>query len=156
MKSQTKYMAPEVLMEEYRRLLQEGSVDALPLIVSGNSMTPFLINGRDTVYLSRLERPARRGDILLYRRRSGSYVLHRVYRVTAEGYTMVGDNQQRLEPGIREDQVLALVTRVERKGVLLEPGCPMWDFFEKVWIRLVPLRKVLHRLYSNISRLFRK
>ena len=69
MKTQTKIQQPEVLLEEYRRLLWEDpSIDVLPLVITGNSMSPFLVHGRDTVYLSRLSRPARRGDMMLYRR----------------------------------------------------------------------------------------
>lgn len=151
MKTQTKTMQPEVLLEEYRRLLQDDpSIDALPLIITGNSMSPFLLHGRDTVYLSRLTRTARRGDMLLYRRENGSYVLHRVYRASPESLAMIGDAQTVLEPGIRREQVIAIVTRVERKGKLLVPGSFWWEFFEKIWIRIIPLRRGICRVYSWI------
>ena len=149
MEKQRKILPPEVLLEEYRRLLQEGSgVEELPLVISGSSMTPFLGGGRDTVYLSRPEGPVRRGDMVLYRRSSGAYVLHRVYRAEPEGYTMVGDAQTVLEPGIREDQILAVVKRVVRKGKPLGPGSFLWGFFEKIWIRMVPLRPAVMKLYT--------
>lgn len=153
MKTQTKTMQPEVLLEEYRRLLQDDpSIDALPLIITGNSMSPFLLHGRDTVYLSRLTRPVRRGDMLLYQRENGNYVLHRVFKATPESLTMIGDAQTVLEPGIRREQVVAIVTRVERKGKLLVPGSFWWDFFEKIWIRIIPLRREIQRLYTFIIR----
>lgn len=153
MKTQTKIVRPEVLLEEYRRLLREDpSIDALPLVISGNSMSPFLIHGRDTVYLSRLSRPVRRGDMLLYQRQNGAYILHRVYAVTPEGFTMVGDAQTVLEPGIRQEQIAAIVTRVERKGKTLAPGCFWWEFFEKIWIRILPLRRRICRLYACVKR----
>lgn len=145
-------LPPEVLLEEYRRLLVEDpQIKALPLVVTGSSMTPFLASGRDTVFLSRVERPVRRGDILLYRRDSGRYVLHRVWRVERDGtYTIVGDAQTELERGIRPDQVIALVTAVERKGKRMGPGSFWWEFFEKVWIRMVPLRRMVWRLYEGV------
>lgn len=148
-------LPPQVLLEEYRRLLaEEPRIEALPLVVSGGSMTPFLIHGRDTVWLSRLERPARRGDILLYQRRSGSYVLHRVWKVCPDGTcTMVGDAQTQLEHGIGADQVIAIVTAVERKGKKILPGSFWWAFFEKFWIRVVPLRRPICGLYSLVCRL---
>lgn len=148
-------LPPEVLLEEYRRLLaEESGVRALPLVVSGSSMNPFLIHGRDTVWLSRLERPVRRGDILLYQRRSGAYVLHRVWKVCPDGsYTMVGDAQTVLEPGIRDEQVIAIVTAVERKGRKILPGSFWWAFFEKFWIRIVPARRGIEGLYDIIRRL---
>ena len=149
MEKQRKILPPEILLEQYRQLLQEGSgVEELPLVISGSSMTPFLVGGRDTVYLSRPAGRLRRGDMALYRRDNGAYVLHRVYRVECEGYTMVGDAQAELEHGIREDQILAVVKRVLRKGKAVEPGCVLWFFFEKVWIRMVPLRRPVMRFYS--------
>lgn len=152
MKTQRTVLPPELLLEEYRKLLQEENVKELPLTVTGNSMSPFLIHGRDTVYLSRLTRPARRGDILLYRRDNGGYVLHRVYAVTPEGYTMVGDAQTELETGIRPDQVIAIVTRAVRKEQELGPGSFWWDFFETQWIRMLPVRAPVHKLYSAIKK----
>ena len=151
-KPQVKTFAPEILLEEYRRLLEsEDRIEALPLVITGGSMTPFLVGGRDTVYLSRLTRPARRGDMLLYRRRNGTYVLHRVYRAE-ETLTMVGDAQTELEPGICPSQVMAIVTRVERKGKSLGPGDFRWEFFEKVWLRMIPVRRGIMKLYAAVRK----
>ena len=152
MQTRRTMLPPEVLLEEYRRILaEEPNVTGLPLIVTGGSMNPFLIQGRDTVYLSRLERPARRGDMLLYQRAGGQYVLHRVWKAEKDGtFTMVGDAQTELEPGIREDQIIAIVTSVVRKGKPMAPGGFWWEFFEKVWIRMVPLRPLFWRVYSRL------
>lgn len=143
---------PEQVMEPLLGLLEE--TDAVPLVISGNSMTPFLVHGRDTVYLSKPEEPFRRGDMLLYRRRNGAYVLHRVYRGDGDCFTMVGDAQTVLEPGICRDQILARVTAVRRKGKLLERGSFWWSFFEKIWIRMVPARPILWRIVTGWKRLF--
>lgn len=151
MEAKTRILPPELLLEEYRKLLQEEDVKELPLTITGNSMSPFLIHRRDTVYLSRLTRPARRGDALLYRRDNGAYVLHRVYAVKPEGYTMVGDAQTELEPCIRPDQIIAIVTRVTRKGKNLKPGTFWWNFFETIWLWLLPLRRPIHKLYTIIK-----
>ena len=148
--------APEVLLEEYRQLLQDESIDALPLIISGNSMSPFLVHGRDTVYLSRLTRPVKRGDVLLYQRSNGVYIFHRVYRVENNSFTMVGDAQTELELGIRSEQVIAIMTSVERKGKRQAPGSFWWEFFEKVWIRIVPLRPLMRRVYAIFCKLLKQ
>ena len=96
-----------------------------------------------------LERPARRGDMLLYQRSSGQYVLHRVWKAEKDGtFTMVGDAQTELEHGIREEQIIAIVTSVVRKGKSMAPGGFWWEFFEKVWIRMVPLRPLFWKAYS--------
>lgn len=61
-----------------------------------------------------------------------------------------------LEKGIRPDQILALVTAVRRKGKLLQPGSFWWDFFEKVWIRMIPLRPGAVAVYAAVTGARRK
>ena len=151
MEYKVKTVEPERLMPALLELLEV--TESVPLVVSGNSMNPFLAHGRDTVYLSNMKEPPRRGDMVLYRRHNGDYILHRVYRVEENEYTMVGDAQNWLETGIRRDQILAVVTAVCRKGKLLRKGCFWWDFFEKVWIRMVPLRRTVLALHTRLKKL---
>ena len=151
MERHQRVMQPEILLEEYRHLLKDENITALPLVISGNSMSPFLVHGRDTVYLSRLDRPAKRGDVLLYKRESGSYILHRVYKVEKDSYTMVGDAQTQLEQGIRQDQIIAIMTSALRKGKLQKKGSFWWEFFEKLWIRIIPLRPIITKIYIYIT-----
>ena len=153
MESNVKIISPEELIPPLLSLLEEA--ESVPLVISGYSMTPFLVHCRDTVYLSKIRQPLKRGDMVLYQRDSGNYVLHRIYRSDSSTYTMVGDAQTLLERGIRHDQMLALVTAVHRKGKLLKPGTFWWVFFQRVWIRMVPLRPVVLKVYSGVNRLFR-
>ena len=153
MGSNVRILEPEVLLPPLLEMMKE--TDSVPLVISGGSLAPFLVHGRDTVYLSNINKPLKRGDMIFYRRDSGAYVLHRIYRVEGETYTLLGDAQTRTEPGIRHDQVLARVNAVRRKGKLLQKGSFWWDFFEKVWIRLVPLRPLLRTGYFRIKKLFK-
>ena len=146
MEHKVRVLPPEVLMEQLLGLLEEA--ETVPLVISGNSMSPFLVHGRDTVYLSKVKNPLKRGDMILYRRASGTYIMHRICKVEGETYCLVGDAQTFVEQGIRREQVLALVTAVRRKGKLLRKGSFWWDFFEKVWLRLIPFRPQLVRVYS--------
>ena len=155
METHTRIWEANVLMEEYRQLLADTQIDALPLVVSGSSMTPFLVPGRDTVFLSQLSEPVKRGQVLLYQRNSGSYVLHRVYKVYPDTITMVGDAQTLLERGIRPDQVIAVVTKVNRNGKMQSSGCFWWEFFEKIWIRMVPLRPMMWNVYAAFRKLWK-
>ena len=153
MESKVRILSEHELIPPLLELLEE--TDNVPLIISGGSMTPFLVHYRDTVYLSKIRRPLKRGDMVLYQRDSGKYVLHRIYRTESGTYTMVGDAQTKLERGIRPDQALALVTAVRRKGKYLESGSFWWVFFEKIWIRIVPLRHRILKCYTQAPRLFR-
>ena len=150
MEKRTRVLPPEALVDDLLAAMQE--TQAVPLVISGSSMVPFLVHGRDTVYLSKLERTPKRGDMIFYRRDNGTYILHRVFRPGENACDMVGDAQTGIEKGIRRDQMLAIVTAARRKGKLQKPGCFWWEFFGKVWIRLVWLRPVLVRFYGLFRR----
>ena len=145
MKPELRVEDAQVLMPKLLALLE--AVESVPLVISGNSMSPFLVHRRDAVYLSRIRRPLKKGDMILFQRDSGAYVLHRILRAENGAYTLIGDAQNWVEP-VREDQVLAMVTAVRRKDKLLKEGDFWWTFFEKVWIRMIPLRHPIMKLYT--------
>ena len=134
-------------------LIDQGNEVSIPVV--GSSMTPFLGDGRDQVYVKAPERPIRKGDIVLYRRRNGDFVLHRVCQVHGKGddatYDMIGDSQDIIERGIQRAQIIAMATRARRKGKIIEPGSFNWRFFQNVWIRIIPLRRFLRRIYRVIK-----
>ena len=144
--------SPDLIMEPLLALLDE--TEAVPLVISGNSMTPFLVHQRDTVYLSKPNKPLKKGDMVLYQRTNGAFILHRILAVENDFYTMVGDAQTHPEQGIKAHQIRAVVIAVRRKDKLLQSGSFWWDFFEIVWIRIIPLRPVLRNIYSTVKRFF--
>ncbi|MDO4491748.1 MAG: S24/S26 family peptidase [Lachnospiraceae bacterium] len=135
-----------------RELTEEGQ--SVSMLISGSSMSPFLAHQRDYIYFEKPKRPLKKGDMVFYQRDTGQYVMHRICRVCKDGtFHMVGDAQIQIEKGIRPDQIFALITQVKRKNRLLKPGDFWWDFFQKVWIRMIPLRPLAKRVYSVIYRL---
>ena len=132
-----------------REIAEEGKV--VPMLISGSSMSPFLCHNRDYIYFTRPERELRRGDMVFYRRDSGQYVMHRIYRVKPEGYYMTGDAQTQIEGPLRREQIFALIVQVKRKGKVIRPGDFWWEFFEHVWIRIVPARRAVTALYSFLK-----
>ena len=114
----------------------------LQLAPEGTSMLPLIRPGRDTVILVRPHHPLSAGAIILYQRDSGAWVLHRILAVTKEGYTLCGDNQTAVEPGIRPDQVIRLVRTILRAGIPLEGHKLRWQVYRRVW-RHLPLRRLL-------------
>ncbi len=134
-----------------RELTEEGK--EVSILVVGSSMSPFLIHKRDTAWFKKPDRELRRGDIVFYQRDSGQFVLHRIWKIKRDGYYIVGDNQTEIEGPVRRDQIFAYVTRVKRKNRILQPGDFWWEFFAKVWIRIVPLRRVLNACYSVLYRI---
>ena len=137
-----------------REIAESGKV--VSLRISGGSMTPFLAHGRDYIYFTKPDRELRRGDMVFYQRQNGQYVMHRIYKKKADGYYIVGDAQAEIEGPIAESQIFARIVNVKRKGRLLQPGDFWWEFFEHVWIRIVPLRKPIVRLYTAVVKTVRR
>ncbi len=84
------------------------------LFPRGKSMNPTIVEGEDCVVLTELCNVSVY-DIVLYRRKSGKYVLHRIMKEENGKYTMCGDNQAEYEKGIEKDCFIAMVTQI-RKG----------------------------------------
>ena len=120
------------------------------IVISGNSMSPFLVNQRDVIYLSKINRKLKKGDLVLYQRLSGQYVVHRIVKVKKSGYYLAGDNQIAIEGPILDKQIFGLVTKVKRKGKWIEAGNFWWEFFEHVWIWVLPWRMIILKIYKKV------
>ncbi len=131
------------------QMLQQG-VKTVSVPVAGSSMVPFLSDG-DTAYLEQPTTPVRRGDIVLYTRSTGRYVLHRVYRVCRDGsFLMVGDAQTQLEQIPSRNQIHARVTAVLHRGKYLTPGSIRWWAYRHIWLLLRPLRPKLMQFHKKL------
>ena len=119
------------------------------LPVTGVSMTPTLRGGRDLVRLKRPDRGAKRGDILLYRRENGQYILHRVLR-SGPTLTCCGDRQTETE-SVRPEQVLAVVTAFYRGGRWHDVDEPFYRLYAALWM-LLPLRRCVLFLRQRMHR----
>ena len=103
--------------------------DTAELTVTGRSMLPLLLDRVSRVKLKAITEP-KRGDMVLYRRDSGTYVLHRLIRCEPDGrYTMCGDGQTRPEPGLRRSQMIAVVESFARR----DRWCSCENKLYKLW-----------------------
>ena len=84
------------------------------LTVTGSSMRPMLVSYRDSVLLTPVNGQLHLGDVILYRRASGQYVLHRIIKQT-EPMICCGDNQWQQEE-VFASQVIACVSAFCRNG----------------------------------------
>ena len=135
--------------------------------ITGNSMSPFLRNRKDQVVLTTCDPTTLQpGDVPLYRRRSGKYVLHRLVerddgvtrtrygldealpsRCDSLRYTMLGDAQWQEEPGIAPDQIIVVATAFISRGKRWECDSDAYRANRLRWHRLLWLRPLLVRTY---------
>lgn len=133
-----------------RELTEQGN--EVSLIISGNSMAPFMRHQRDSICFAKPKRPLKKGDMVFYQRDNGQFIMHRIVKVTPQGYNITGDAQSEIEQNVREDQIFAVVTKVCRKGKWIGPGDFWWEFYEKVWVNIIPLRRIIRKTYGMIKK----
>ena len=137
-------------LSNIKELVENGQEVAI--IVAGWSMMPFLRNQRDRVLLKKPTGALKVDDIVFYQRRSGQYVLHRIYKVQPDGCYMMGDSQIALEGPIGTDTVFAIVTEIERNGRWISAESFAWRFASALWRILYPLRKLAYRARKAIRK----
>ena len=124
------------------------------MTVAGNSMKPTLLNRESTVRLTAITEP-KRGDMVLYRRDSGVYVLHRVVKVCGDGSCVFcGDAQYQPETGIRRDQMLAVVCAFCRRRRWISCDDPRYRCWWRLCVGLRGWRRVSAAVKRRLRRLF--
>lgn len=136
----------DAYLNTLRNLVNQGQ--EVRLTISGSSMAPFLIHGRDSILFSKPQTPLRRGDMVFYQRENGQFVMHRILHVKPEGLYLIGDAQTQIEGPLNPTCVFARITQVNRKGKWIKPGDFWWWFFQTVWLRVIPLRRIIMGLYG--------
>lgn len=125
------------------------------LKVTGNSMKPFLENGKDVAILSVPEN-VKKYETVFYVRASGGVVLHRIVGVHGEWYDMCGDNQTDIEKGIPTENIIA-VMREYRKGDRIY-SCENIGYKIKsvFWVKTRIFRKVFRKVKIKIKHLVKR
>ncbi|MDF2988027.1 MAG: putative transcriptional regulator [Eubacterium sp.] len=111
------------------------------ITVTGMSMYPFLRENLDSVKLSKTSFDAiRKGDIVLIKRKSGEYILHRVLKKEKGHFYIVGDAQKWIEGPLQPEQLIAAVTEIKRKDHQFSCQNSWWKFLVGFWINIIPFR----------------
>ena len=145
----------QVRLEEMLPVMEEtlASGGTVRLPITGTSMLPLLVAGRDTVVLARADTRLQTYDLPLYRRENGAFVLHRVVGVAEDGtYICCGDNQWVKEPGIRQEQLIGVVTRICRKGREFPVTARRYRLYVRLWALLFPVRRYIVALRGKLRK----
>ena len=146
-------LSDSIYISDYDGLIREvlSSGGEFRLYPHGTSMLPLLRQGIDSVALRTLERPPKKHDILFYRRRDGSSILHRVKAVTVDGLVMWGDNHTMLEYGVTDDMLIGYAARIFRDEHELD--CQSLTYRAYLWLWQF---KAIRRLVLPIAYYLRK
>ncbi len=123
----------------------------------GVSMLPLLRQGKDMFIVSKRNgQRCRVGDVVLYRRPPDHYVLHRVVEVRKDDYVILGDNCINREYGIKDEDIIAVMTgyiRGGKKHTVSEKG---YRFYSFVWLHTIPVRIGLKKAKIKLKNIIKK
>ena len=141
---------------DYESYLAEH--DSLTYRMTGVSMLPLLREGRDLFTVRRKEpgERCRPGDVVLYRRPPSHYVLHRVMQIRNEDYVILGDNCIAREYGIRDEDILGIMTGYIRKGTAHSTGALPYRLYTFLMLHASGVRIFMKRCRSKIRSLAKR
>lgn len=140
--SQTiKQIKSAVLFESLKELLNNGQ--NVKMTVTGNSMQPFLKEGRDSVELAQTcFAEIQLNDVVLIQREDGTYVMHRIIRKEKNCFYMMGDAQDWVEGPLGERNLRARISAIYRKNKKIEVTNQAYKQLVFLWYTVLPLRKI--------------
>jgi hypothetical protein len=143
----------ELPLEKMMPIITEHLNNGCDVVISpkGISMLPMLRQGKDTVTLSPVKNKLKKYDIPLYKRDDGSYILHRIVAIE-NGYVMVGDNQFTYEKGIKQEQIIAVVSAFTRAGKTYSVNGFFYGLYCRFWHYSRPVRHFWRRGIGWIRR----
>lgn len=134
-------------------LEKNGEILIAPL---GVSMLPLLRGDSCQVVLKTAEDPPKPYDVVLYRAESRKLILHRVICRDAAGYRIRGDNTYSDETGIREEQILGVMTGFYRKNRFTSCEDRGYRIYSRIWVGIYPVRRfsvaVVRRFFRRKKR----
>lgn len=140
-------------MEKYGKLVYKNI---------GASMMPLIRQKRDLMVIEK--KPpcrCRKYDAVLYKRRDGKYILHRILKVRENDYVICGDNCIHREYGITDEQILGVMTAVvrDKKTIFVSDKkyliyVHLWCDFFYVRVAVLYVKKFIGSLLGKMKKLF--
>ena len=135
-------------IEEALRLVQKGVTVTFP--VTGQSMLPFIIGGKESVIL---HRPVLIdvGDVVLAWVDGNRYVIHRIIRIEGDRITLMGDGNVGVTEHCLLGDIKARVTHVVSADNKERDLHNRWRMHAaKLWYWLRPVRRYLLAIYRRV------
>ncbi len=140
---------------EWLELCQSGACPPVKITLAGNSMRPLIRKDRDLVIIVPLRRSPKIGDVVLFSRPDGSYVVHRLYKADGDTVQTLGDGCLRPDVPMPLASVCGLVTTVERGRCRLRLDTAAARLYGRIWMNLLPLHRLIARAKQFTRRIFR-
>lgn len=135
-------------IKQIEEVLKEQGM--LVCTTAGTSMYPMLRNRRDTIIVMPYEGRLKKYDVPLYK--CGTrYILHRVVEVRPDSYVICGDNCERKEYGVTDEQILGVLTGFYRGSKKINMDSWQYRLYARLACAAFPLRR-LRGYVRNVAR----
>ncbi len=140
----------ENLMTLVLPMIEEGKT--VKLTVTGFSMYPLVSSRRDSVLLKKAETLSV-GDVPLFRREDGSYILHRIVKKKDGFFATMGDYEIKKEYPVKPEQVVAKAVGFYRKERYIDCNSTEYRIYSFLWRKTVRIRPFLLKALAIITSL---
>ncbi|MFR9651840.1 MAG: S24/S26 family peptidase [Rikenellaceae bacterium] len=145
-----------LLLDSVAAMVASG--ERVVLLTKGQSMLPFIVGGRDSVELCRVDGEICVGDIALAKIGSQRprYIIHRVIKIEGDVVTLMGDGNLKGREQSLKSNIVARVTAIIKPHKTINPNSKREQRCAKIWQSLLPIRGYLlailrrTRYYSNL------
>ena len=131
-------------------MIEEGKT--VKLTVTGYSMYPLVSSRRDSVLLKKAETLSV-GDVPLFQREDGSYILHRIVKKKDGFFATMGDYETKQEYPVKPKQVVAKAVGFYRKERYIDCNSAGYRIYSFLWRKTVPIRPFLLKALAIITSL---
>ena len=140
-------IANEQLLPELAKLLAEGhTVSFKP---KGNSMLPFIVGGRDSVILQKVDN-LRKGNIVLAEVVPHTFVLHRIVSINNGCALLMGDGNLQGTERCGTASIIGKAIIIIRNGKYISCSKKSERFKAYLWHLFLPIRRYLLAIYNRL------
>ena len=144
---ETKVIQNNLFFEEIASRITDGEL--VRIRAKGNSMLPFIRDGKDEIILKKPTKQSfQKGRLLLVQLENELYLLHRVKKIDNTHIILQGDGNLSVLETCSVDDVIAEVTTVIRNGKEIETGSFKWNMYRYLW----PQNRFLRRVGLGVYR----
>lgn len=139
-------------IETWHELVSRDIDLSVNIQLYGNSMRPLIRYKRDLVTIRSVNRKLCSGDIVLFRRADGKYVVHRIIKCRGCWVQTLGDNCRTPDAPVTAENVIGLVTYVQRGKHRLHVDTSFGRIMGRVWSISLPVRNFVRRFLGPVKR----
>lgn len=138
----------ETMLSMIAPLIENGKT--VKLTVTGYSMYPLVTSRRDAVLLGKVD-ALKVGDVPLFQRPDGSFILHRIVGKKYGAFKLLGDYETKIEYPVYPEQVIAVAKGFYRKERFISCDSFGYKAYNFIWRLLRPIRPLLLTLLAKLA-----